>query len=226
MRIIRFITLGAVLLAFGTVAAFAGTIYLAPADNNNQIGFAPCCGLEPGGVISGPYGVGNTVTFPGSRSYSLGVVDLFGYAGGGSKPIEVDIYAGANPNTGALLGSAQVIPKGNGFTTEVFSFPGLVLPNTVTFIVSIVGNSGSYDDSFVNWQQFTGNTGAPTVGTNGGMWYGAPGGYVLDNSYAVATGAMSNTLAAEFVTPEPGTLLLFGTSALALAGVLRRKLNF
>src|ERR1035437_2812493 len=72
--------------------ALANSIYLAPQDNsglyaNNQIGFAPCCGLEPGGVISGPFGVGNTITFAGSRSYSLGVVDLFGYAGGSSKPI-------------------------------------------------------------------------------------------------------------------------------------------
>jgi hypothetical protein len=183
--------------------AKAAVIYLAPQEAN-QIGFAPCCGLEPGGVISGPFGVGNTITFAGSGL--LNTVDLFGYAGGGSLPIEVDLYAGTNPNTGALLGSQQVIPTGNGYTTEVLNFGGLAVPTTLTFIVSIVGNSGNYDDSFVNWQQFTGS--APTIGTSGNMWYGSPGSFTVDNSYAVATGASTNTLAVQFnatATPLPST---------------------
>ena len=211
-----------------TPAALASTIYLAPSDNN-QIGFAPCCGMNPGG-ITGPFGVGNTITFAGSGPFILDTVgvDLFGYAGGGVLPIEVDLFAGANPNTaGSFLGSATVTPTGNGYTTELFSFGGLQVPDTLTFIVSIVGNGGSYDDSFVDWQQFTGIAGAPTIGTSGDMWYGAPGNYVVDNSYALDTGAKSNTLAAEFnatnATPEPSSLLLLGTGLLGLAFVAFRK---
>jgi hypothetical protein len=178
-------------------AAQANVIYEAPQDSNNQIGFSGNPGV---------YGVGNTITFAGSGSFTLGTVDLFGYAGGGSKPIEVDLYAGTDPNTGAHLGSEQVIPTGNGYTTEVFNFGYLVVPHTVTFIVSIVGNTGSYLDSFVDWQQFTGKTGAPTVGTSGDMWYGSPGSFVVDNSYAVATGAQTNTLAVQVSgVPEPST---------------------
>lgn len=205
--------------------AKASVIYQAPQENN-QIGFAPCCGFEPGGVISGAYGVGNTITFAGSGPFQLGTVDLFGYAGGGSLPIEVDLYAGTNPNTGSLLGSATVTPTGNGWTTEVLNFGNLLVPQTLTFIISIVGNSGSYDDSFVNWQQFTGATGAPTIGTSGDMWYGSPGSFIVDNSYAINTGASTDTLAVQFnATPLPSTwtMMLIGLAGLVFVGYRQNK---
>ena len=177
--------------------------------------------------ITGAYGVGDTITFAGSGTFYLGTVDLFGYAGGGAKLIEAGLYAGTNPNTGALLGSATVTPTGNGWTTEVLDFGHLAVRQTLTFIVSIVGNSGSYDDSSVNWQQFTGITGSPTIGTSGDMWYGAPGSFVVDNSYAVATGAETNTLAVQFnaaPVPEPSTWVMMLTGLWGGFGAIRRKL--
>ncbi len=228
-------TLAAVLAVVG--AARADTVvYGAPQDttglySNNQIGFAPCCGLSPGGV-SGASGVGDTIMLAGSGPFYLTAVDLDGYAGGGSLPIEVALYSGSNPNTGTLLGSEEVIPAGNGWTTEVLNFGGLQAPQTLTYIVSIVGNNGSYDDSFVNWQQFTGISGAPTVGTSGDMWYGSPGSFVVDNTYAIATGAQTNTLAVQFsVTesgglrpiPEPSTWAMIGLGFAALGVVGYRK---
>ncbi len=213
---------GAVALSLGAGAAQAKVVYLAPADATNQIGFSPCCGSPPGGTISGAYGVGDTVTFAGKAPIQLTTVDLFGYAGGGSKPIEVDLYAGTDPNVGSFLGSATTIPQGNGYTTEVFNFAGLTVPQTLTYIVSIVGNSGSYDDSFVNWQQFTGAAGSPSVGSSSDMWYGSPGAYVADNSYAVATGAQSNTLAVQFnAVPEPAAWALMLLGLGMVGGVLR-----
>jgi hypothetical protein len=222
----------ALCLVGGSYQAKAATIYQAleapgGVNANNQIGFAPCCGDEPGS-ISGAYGVGNTITFAGSGNFNLGTVDLFGYAGGGSLPIEVSLYAGTNPNTGTFLGSAQVTPTGNGLTTEVLNFGNLLVPDTLTFIVSIVGNTGSYDDSFTNWQQFTGASGAPTIGTSGSMWYGSPSSFVIDNSYAIDTGASTNTLAAQFnvsATPLPSTwtMMLIGLAGFGFVGYRQSK---
>ncbi len=207
----------AALVMLGEGVAQAQVIYKAPADDTNQIGFSG----NPGGLSNGPFGVGNTITFAGPDLVST--VDLFGYAGGGSLPIEVDLYSGSDPNAGTLLGSEQVTPTGNGYTTEVFDFHNLAVPNQITFIISIVGNTGSYDDSFVNWQQFTGNASAPTVGASGDTWYGSPGGYVVDNNYAVDTGAMTNTLAVQFNAPEPATWAMLGLGFAALGFVGYRK---
>ena len=74
----------------------------------------------------------------------------------------------------------------------------------------------------MNWQQFTGVAGAPTVGSSGDMWYGAPGSYVVDDSYAVATGAVSNTLAVQFnAVPEPATWAMMLLGVGMIGGGLR-----
>lgn len=227
----------AVALAVAGVARADTVAYSAPQDatslySNNQIGFAPCCGLHPAG-ISGAFGVGNTVAFAGSGPFHLTTVDLFGYAGGGSLPIEVALYSGSNPNTGTLLASNEVTPTGNGWTTEALNFQGLLVPQTITYIVSIGGNNGSYDNSFVNWQQFTGAS-APTVGTSGDMWYGSRAAFVLDDSYAIDTGALTNTLAVRFSVSQFGgspaipetpiwAMLGLGFAALGFAGYRRAR---
>ncbi|RBP05134.1 putative secreted protein with PEP-CTERM sorting signal [Roseiarcus fermentans] len=218
--------LALVLSITGMTGARAGSVIYQALDatgslyDNNQIGFSGDGAVNAGGA----FGVGNSITFAGSYpGYVVSTVDLFGYAGGGSKPIEVDIYSGSDPNSGTLLGSQQVTPTGNGWTTEELDFHNLVVPQTVTYIVGIVGNSGSYDDSFVNWQQFTGAGGAPTVGTRGDMWYGSAGAFAVDNTFAVASGAVTNTLAVQVNAPEPATWAMMGLGFAALAVATARR---
>lgn len=59
------------------------------------------------------------------------------------------------------------------------------------------------------------------------MWYGSPGSYVVDNSYAIDTGAKTNTLAVQVNSvPEPSTwaMMILGFFGLGFMAY-RRKPN-
>jgi hypothetical protein len=64
--------------------------------------------------------------------------------------------------------------------------------------------------------------GSPTIGSSdGNMWYGnGPGSFVIDNSYAMNTGAQTNYLAVQFntVVPEPTTIYSLILMLAAIAG--------
>jgi hypothetical protein len=213
-------------------SANAQSIYQATTGNNgNGLNFGPD-GLTPNPPFSGYWEMGNTITFAGGASnYTLSSssVDLTLYGGGDvTYPIQMDIYSGSNPNTGTLL-FTETAPAGYGTNTTVFDFSGDVVPGTVTYILSLPDQNGSYDSIFL-YPILTSGA-APSVGSGpNSLWYGMPGSFVANSSYAPADGNSSTTnyLQVEFngaAVPDGGTtLLLLGLAVAGLAG-LRRKFS-
>lgn len=123
-------------LAFATGAYADTVIYQATTPNgDNGLNFGPDGTANP--PPSGYWEMGNTITFAGSGSHTLSTVDLTLFGGGDvSYPIELQIYSGNNPNTGTLLGTFTA-PAGYGVNTTVFNLGGLIVPDTVTYILSL-----------------------------------------------------------------------------------------
>lgn len=181
-------------------------------DRNNGLNLGPDGTANPPGT--GYWEMGNTITLAGSASSSfLSSVDLTLYGGGDvNYPIQMDIYSGSDPNTGTLLGT-DTAPAGYGTNTTVFSLGGLVVPDTVTLIFSLPNQNGSYDSIFL-YPILTSGA-APTVGSGpNSLWYGTPGSFVANNTYAIADGASTNYLQVEVNAPEGGATFLY----LLLAG--------
>jgi hypothetical protein len=199
-------------------------VYHAPTPpGNNYIPFGP------DGTSSPPpfsvWGLGDTITFSGTV-INLDTASLQAWNGTSSSDVfTLNLYAGSDPNTGALLGSSTAtVPASNTTnTTATFSFGGLPLPNTVTFIVSAPLPGNGYYPSAVG---LINSLGAPTVGSAvDSLWYGnGPGTFVANDTWAIANGD-TNFIAAEFnATPEPS---LYAVLGLGLAGLLllRRRMH-
>jgi hypothetical protein len=182
--------------------------------------------FEDDGTPNRPLGnhLGETITF-GGTARSLGTVELAAAnVTGGPLTYTLDIYAGANPNTGALLGSASAVVSPTVLAMPIFSFNGLLLPDTVTFVVS----SNHPGSGFLETGPASSNI-APTIGSGpNSLWYGfGPGTFTANSTWAIDDGAVTNFLVVQFdttsVVPEPATLSLFGIGLLgSIATCMRR----
>jgi hypothetical protein len=205
-------------IAMTAGSANAQVLYQATTSNSgNALNFGP--DVTPNPPIGGGYWeMGNTITLAGSSStYFVSSVDLTLYGGGDtSYPIQMDIYSGNNPNSGTLLGT-YTAPAGFGTNTTVFDVGGLAVPGTITYILSLPDETGSYDSVFL-YPILTSGA-APTIGSGpNSLWYGDPGTFVANNTYAISDGnsATTNYLQVEVNAPEGGASWLY----LLLAGAV------
>jgi hypothetical protein len=211
-------------LAMSSGVAKADVIYQNNTDfilPGGKLNYVP---FRDDGTPNRPHGsqLGQTVTFAGTArqldSVVLGAHNGFG-------PIityTLDLYAGANPNTAALLGSASVIVPSGFARMIVFEFGGLAVPDTVTFVVH-----SSNTDTLTG--PISSNI-APTIGSGpNSLFYGdGPGTFTADDSWAIADGAKTNYLVAQFnastpAVPEPASLTMLGLGALGFVGYTWRR---
>ena len=189
------ITLAVALLSFGT-AVFAGT---APVPITNG-------GFETGD-FTGWTQFGDT-TFNGVCDISTCPGGFAPYAGTYSA------YFGPVGDTGGIFQNvATVVGQQYTLTFYLANQPGGV-PN---FFDVQFGNAGFTLTDFpvaFGWTQFTlTNTATSTTTLLEFTFRNDPGYWFLDNVGVSTSGT----------TPEPGTLILFGSVLLGIAGVVRRK---
>jgi len=177
------------------------------------------------GYPGGP-GIGNTITLAGIARQLTTIDVAEGNGGGNTGNYTVTLYAGSDPNTGSELGSVT-IPSHSGINDpDVFDFTSqnIILPNTITFIVS--SGPGSLNGVL--------SGSAPAVGSAvDSIWYGSPGAYVANSTFALVDSGypgppnpnIQNYLevTVNAAVPDGGmTMMLLGGALVALETLRRR----
>lgn len=133
---------------------------------------------------------------------------------------------GGNPDWSNIIGSGSVSPThtftgnslffGDEFSND-WTIPGVALAGGTEYHLAL--HNGSLDITTRNnfYWETTGNVDAQT-GRECNLQNGACFGSWFDNGQEHAFNLTGGTV------PEPGTLLLFGSSVVGIAGMLRRKL--
>lgn len=161
-----------------------------------------------------------------SGSTLTAVTGLFGSSGiiQGSNLGSVSFTTGALA-TGSLTGGSMTFASGGSFTITGNGVNGV--PNGVIFsgtfsgpvtVVENLGTNGTASYTITGALSGTLYTGFKTVAATSQIT-------VFVHKGTLANGATVSSGDTTIVVPEPGTLSLFGTGLIGLAGLVRRKLN-
>jgi hypothetical protein len=211
----RTIALGIVAAAILTAGpALADTLYSQP--HNNVDAFEADSGeLNADNFTLGANSVVNGIVWTGfgSGTTPTTFTVTFYNASGGAPGSAVATYD-VTP-TVTDTGSQTVYP-GSSFENYDYtaSLPSTLFSSSTEYFVSIVADGLGTDPNFWFWSTGSG-------GPGDGFYYTYTGG--APYSLSDTTDDLAFTLDGSVGTPEPSSLMLVGTGALAAAGMLRRR---
>jgi hypothetical protein len=217
MNLVKLVVLSLTLLCLALAApAFAGVIYTdGPTDGTTNAFFID-------GPNPGPFSQSITNGFVATTSGTASSLDFGVWVPAGLTPTAVSWWLGTSPLAGDISSgsTAQVsytFLLTNGFGYDVYDAHVAGLSGSLTAGSSYWLTLGNANDSggtqFDAWDM---NNGAATCDfAVGGVLQGgcgAPG-----EAFTINSGGGT--------VPEPGSMMMFGTGVVGLAGLLRRKIS-
>jgi len=205
------LSLLALCLTLAALPAMAGDIY----DNGGTTGTADAWTINFGFAVTDSFTVASNTSANGAEF-------IFWLSPGDTAPaVDLSIGTSAFGNdvanfTGlASTGQTNLGSNQYGFTLEQdsYSFSNTALSAGTTYWVTLQNASVPSGDP-VYWDENSGPSMAQenTLGT------------VPSESFTILGGTGTTTTTTSGTTPEPSSIMLFGSGILGLAGVLRRKL--
>jgi hypothetical protein len=228
MRIATLSLLTILCLALGTTALAQGQIY----NDGPTLGTTNAFFIDG---VGGPFGQSISDGFFPTTSGSATDVSFAEWVLSGTTPTGVS-YGIDTVNFGSALGGGVA---GN-FTTSLLCTNGAPYNGGLCaggFGYDLYQSHFTFADIQMNvgtqyWLTLTGATDSGGTGFNGWDLNSGPatclfevGGIVPGGGLGCGAGGESFTISSGGTTPEPSSILLFGSGILGLAGVLRRKLT-
>jgi hypothetical protein len=135
-------------------------------------------------------------------------------------------YSGAGVNFSGVLSGTLVVPGEYALTGVTGTYNGASITGLVPLNSPDQGSIFLYDNLFFTSFPYASNTGSSgfvfsvTGQPDVNFWFD-------QNATDYSSVNVNTPVTASFVsaTPEPGTLVMFGSGIIGLAGVLRRKIN-
>ncbi len=207
-------------LALCTMPAMAGTLY---SNLGTGTSVYNCC---TGWAVTGTGSIGTSFTsaeqFQVGASGSVSQIDAaVGYVAGFGNSFYLDIDANSGSNTpGTVLASFTGLSSSTEFGTccglvSITGISGLTL-STGTNYWMVIGPTSSSGNTYDAWNWSNSATGLENYSTDGGKTW---------NSNGVTSQAAFDIIGGGGTTPEPTSLLLFGTGVLGAIGAFRRKIK-
>ncbi|MGC2110306.1 MAG: PEP-CTERM sorting domain-containing protein [Candidatus Korobacteraceae bacterium] len=198
------------------VAAFASTVY----ENGAINGEVDAATINFGFIVGDSFTVSNGSTAITGFSFGAWLIP-------GDTITSVEVWVNSQPALGGTLyfndvvslsqSGCSVNQYGYDVCTETASFNGPFLENGNYWLS--LGNAVVPSGDPVYWDE-NGGVGCHSPGCPSQDWFNGEG-TIPSEAFTVNGGEISTTTG---MTPEPGSLLLFASGLLGLAGILRRKL--